>query len=192
MPRIPRHKVFVSYHHGKDQGYRNRFERLFADVYDLMDSRSVKLGSIPKGLHLDEISRRIREHYLSDSTVTVVLIGEDTWSRKHIDWEIAATVRDSEANPRSGLLGILLPTHPHFGEDDYHPGTIPPRLHDNVECGFARLYAWSESPSKVAGWIDSAYGCRKKINPDNSRVRFARNWKGPRWYPRKRRRERRG
>ena len=85
-----RHKVFVSYHHENDQGNRNRFERLFVDGYDVMDSRSVKIGAIPNGLTLDEISRRVRDDYLSDSTVTVVLVGKDTWRRKHVDWEIAA------------------------------------------------------------------------------------------------------
>ena len=44
MLRVPRHKVFVSYHHQNDQGYRDRFERMFADVYDIMDSRSVRIG----------------------------------------------------------------------------------------------------------------------------------------------------
>ncbi len=150
MPAASRHKVFVSYHHEKDQGPRNRFEKLFADVYDIMDSRSVKIGDIPNGLNLDEISRRIRDGYLSDSTVTVVLVGKDTWRRKHVDWEIAAPVRDTDANPRSGLLGILLPGHPSFGEGDRDPYVIPPRLHDNVECGFAKLYDWSDSPKEVA------------------------------------------
>ena len=186
MPPAPRHKVFVSYHHEQDQGRRDRFERLFADRYDIMDSRSVRVGAIPNGLDLDEISRRIRDNYLSDSTVTVVLIGKDTWRRKHVDWEVAATVRGTDSNPRSGLLGIVLPSHPSFGEDDYDPYTIPPRLHDNIECGFAKLYDWSGSPSEVAAWIDTAYRRRKQINPDNSHVRFAKNWKGPRWYPQKR------
>ena len=185
MPKARRHKVFVSYHHEKDQGRRNRFEKLFADVYDIMDSRSVKMGDIPNGLDLDEISRRIRDDYLSDSTVTVVLVGKDTWRRKHVDWEIAATVRDTDANPRSGLLGILLPGHPSFGKDDYDPYVIPPRLHDNVECDFAELYDWSESPKEVAAWVHEAYQRRQQINPDNSHVRFAKNWKGPRWYPEK-------
>ena len=71
---------------------------MVSDVYDIMDSRSVDIGDIPKGLHLDEISRRIRDDYLSDSTVTVVLIGKDTWRRKHVDWEIAASIRDTWAN----------------------------------------------------------------------------------------------
>ena len=185
MRRQRRHKVFVSYHHENDQGSRNQFERLFADVYDIMDSRSVRIGAIPNGLTLDEISRRVRDDYLSDSTVTVVLIGKDTWRRKHVDWEIAATLRDTDANPRSGLLGILLPTHASHNREDYDPYTIPPRLHYNVKCGFADLYSWSESPDDVAGWVDRAYRRRSTIIPDNSSVRFAKNWKGPRWYSQK-------
>ena len=185
MRRQRRHKVFVSYHHENDQGSRNRFEKPFGNVYDIMDSRSVKIGAIPNGLTLDEISRRVRDDDLSDSTVSVVLIGKDTWRRKHVDWEIAATLRDTDANPRSGLLGIFLPTHPSFNREDYDPYTIPPRLHYNVECGFADLYSWSESPADVAGWVDSAYRRRSTIIPDNSSVRFAKNWNGPRWYPQK-------
>ena len=183
MSLIHRHKVFVSYHHGNDQGYRNRFERLFSDVYDIMDSRSVRIGSIPDGLRIDEISRRIRDDYLGDSTVTVVLVGVDTWRRKHVDWEIGATVRDTNVNRRAGLVGILLPTHPSYGDDGYDPYTIPPRLHYNVECGFADLFDWSETPTEVAGWIHQAYSKRRAVNPDNGSVRFRKNWNGPRWYP---------
>ena len=148
-----------------------------------MDSRSVRIGDIPDGLHLDEVSRRIRDDYLSDSDVTVVLIGKETWRRKHVDWEIAGTIRDSEANPRSGLVGILLPSHPSFRSNGYDPYTIPPRLYYNIECGFAELHRWSESPDQVAGWINRAFRERQRVNPDNTFVRFAKNWKGPRWYP---------
>ena len=186
MPRISRHKVFVSYHHSNDQEYRNRFEELFAEVYDILDSRSVRIGDIPRGLSTDEVSRCIRDDYLSDSTVTVVLVGKDTWRRMHVDWEIAATVRDTDTNHRSGLMGILLPTHLSFGEDVYSPYTIPPRLHYNVNCGFADLYDWNESPNEVASWVDSAYRRRKEVIPDNSHIRFARNWRGTRWYPQRR------
>ena len=56
MQQTRRHKVFVSYHHGNDESHRDRFERLFADVYDIMDSRSVRLGDIPKGLDTDEVA----------------------------------------------------------------------------------------------------------------------------------------
>ena len=36
----------------------------------------------------DYVMRRIRELYLKDSTVTIVLIGKCTWARRSIDWEI--------------------------------------------------------------------------------------------------------
>ena len=186
MLRTRRHKVFVSYHHENDENYRNRFDRLFSDVYDIMDSRSVEIGDIPAGLNVDEVARRIRDGYLRDATVTVVLIGKDTWSRKHVDWEIAATIRKTEANDRGGLLGIFLPSHPSFGEDECDEYTIPPRLHYNVEAGYAELFDWSESPPDVAGWIDDAFRRRRTVSPDNSSVRFAKNWKGTRWYPQKR------
>ena len=183
MNKGSRHKVFVSYHHENDQEYRNRFEEMFVGINGVMDSRSVKIGDIPQGSSLGEISRRIRDNYLSDSTVSVVLVGKDTWRRKHVDWEITATVRDTETNPRSGLLGILLPTHDSFGDTKVDPYTIPPRLHDNVACGFAKLYWWNESARDLSVWIDEAYRRRNTIMPDNSSVRFAKNWKGPRWYP---------
>ena len=35
-----RHRVFVSYYHAEDQGYRNHFERLFSDIYDRYVSES--------------------------------------------------------------------------------------------------------------------------------------------------------
>jgi hypothetical protein len=38
------------------------------------------------------IMRRIREEYLEDSTVTMVLIGRRTWARKFVDWEIQSRV----------------------------------------------------------------------------------------------------
>ncbi len=148
-----------------------------------MGSRSVRIGSISDGLHIDEISRRIRDDHLSDSTVTVVLVGTDTWRRKHIDWEIAAIVGDTDANRRAGLVGILLPTHPSYGDDDYDPYTIPPRLHYNVECDFADLFDWSESPTEVAAWIHETYSKRRTVNSDNGSVGFRKNWKGRRWYP---------
>lgn len=186
MTQIRRHKVFVSYHHENDQAYRDRFERLFADVYDIMDSRSVRIGDIPRETNTAEVSRRIRDEYLKDATVTVVLIGTDTWRRKHIDWEIAGSIRDTNTNPRSGLLGIFLPAHTAYEEEEYDPYTTPPRLYYNVECGFAELQNWSESPGEVAGWIHEAFNRRRKVDPDNSSVRFARNWRGDRWYPQKR------
>lgn len=178
----PRHKVFVSYHHSiEDQEYRNEFERLFSESHDVMVSKSVQIGDIDPSLATDTIRQKIRDEYLRDSTVTVVLIGPETWKRKHVDWEIGSSIRHTQYNPRSGLLGIILPTYPRNDPSKYNQYTIPPRLYDNIQCGFAKIYNWSTNPVGVQQWIHEAFERRNKIDPDNSFPNFVNNRSGDRW-----------
>ncbi len=179
--KAPRHKVFVSYHHDNDQYYRNEFERLFAAQNDIMVSRSVKDGDIDTNLPTETIRQKIRDEYLSDSTVTVVLIGTETWKRKHVDWEIGSSIRQTRLSSRSGLLGILLPSYPGYAKNSYNSQTIPPRLFDNLENGFAKLYCWNESPSSMQQWIHDAFERRNKFQPNNSRLSFGKNRTGEFW-----------
>ena len=74
----------------------------------------------------DYVMRRIREKYLSNTTVTIVLIGECTKARKYVDWEIASTLRNDPVNGRSGLLGINMKSM----DRRWLP---PPRLEDNYD-----------------------------------------------------------
>lgn len=176
------HKVFVSYHHTPgDEQYRNYFERLFQESNQIMVSRSVQIGDIDPNLNTETIRQKIRDEYIRDSTVTVVLIGPETWKRKHVDWEIGSTIRDTELNPRGGLLGIILPTYPLYQQNQYNPYSIPPRLHNNIECGFAQIYRWSTNPMNVQNWIHEAFERRNAINPDNSFPSFINNRSGDRW-----------
>lgn len=176
-----RHKVFVSYHHANDQAYRNRFEQLFANLHEIMVSRSVQIGEISPNTSTETIRQKIRDEYLSDSTVTVVLIGAQTWQRKHVDWEISSSIRETRNSSRSGLLGIILPTYSRNDPTKYDPYTIPPRLYDNIKVKFAKLYNWSDNPAVVQGWIHEAFERRNKIIPDNSFPNFSNNRSGERW-----------
>ena len=175
-----RHKVFVSYYHTEDQRYRDLFEGLFSDIHDIMVSESVEIGDIDPYLKTDTIRQKIRDEYLQDSTVTVVLVGAHTWQRKFVDWEIGSSIRHTQYNSRSGLLGILLPTYPGPVNNTYDPYTIPPRLHDNKKCGFAKIYGWNEDPDTVQSWIHDAFKRRTEILPDNSRLSFKNNRSGER------------
>lgn len=181
-----RHRVFVSYYHTEDQDYREHFELLFSDIHDIMVSESVEMGDIDDTrLSTDRIHQIIRDDYLRDSTVTVVLVGAHTWQRKFVDWEIGSSIRHTKYNPRSGLLGIILPTYPRPSGDmtKYNRYTIPPRLYDNIACGFAKIYNWSDEPYTVQSWIHDAFTRRNQDPPpDNSRDSFARDRSGERWY----------
>ena len=179
MARSRRRRVFISYHHQEDQKYKDRFVKLMGDhVVD----RSVSTGDIvDQDLPVDEIRRRIRDDYIADATITVVLIGRCTWQRKHVDWEISASLIDTPHNDRCGLLGIRLPTHTDFSDVEYNPRLIPPRLAANCEGNdpFAAVHRWSGSENEVnriRQWIDDAFSRRRRQpEPDNSYQLFARN-----------------
>lgn len=102
------HKVFISYHHDNDQWAKDALskwakeEKLFIDV-------SVDTGDIDDNLDDETIRIRIRDEYLRDSTVTILLVGEETKYRKHVDWELYSSMRDSPKNKKSGILVIMLP-----------------------------------------------------------------------------------
>ena len=174
-----RHKVFVSFHE-EDRNYRKLFARhMGSDIVD----KSVADGDIDPGLKVDTTRGKIRDEFIADATVTVVLVGRCTWQRKHVDWEIGSSLRATRNNPRCGLIGIWLPTHPDFGKLNYRKSLIPPRLADNVEGtgAFARMYHWPHpwNTATVRHWIHAAFRRRNTVNPDNTRDQFRRNRSGP-------------
>ncbi len=189
-----RHKTFVSYHHANDQDRKHIFDLRFGNKFEILERGSVDLGDIDPNLQTDAIRQTIRDEYLRDCSVTVVLVGTQTWQRKHVDWEIGATIRDTKYNPRGGLLGIILPSYRAAYPNaltsrrdgsvvQYDPYTIPPRLHDNVQRGYATLHPWSEDAEEVQAWIHAAY-LRKDdatVLPNNARPAYGKNRTGLRW-----------
>jgi hypothetical protein len=179
-----KHKVFISFHHGVKtidpqcgQFWKERFEALFHDHYETIISKSVQDGDIKDGIQTETTRQKIRDEFIADATVTVVLIGPETWKRKHVDWEISSSIRDTKNNSKCGLIGILLPTYPNYNpvKNTYNGKTIPPRLQKNIDCGFATIHVWNENPAVVSDWIHKAFERRDKINPDNSYPMFANN-----------------
>ena len=113
---------------------------------DIVD-KSVEDGDIDDcNLKVETIRQKIRDDFIADATVTVVLIGPCIWQRKHVDWEIGSSLRDTAKNPRCSLLGILLPNHPDFGKRTYTPRLTPPRLADNCrgDDPYACIYNWPD------------------------------------------------
>lgn len=178
----PQYKVYVSYHHSiEDQEYRNHFEEILLANQDVVIMKSVQVGNIDPNSDAEIVQQKIRDVYLKDSTVTIVLIGSETWKRKHVDWEIGASIRKTQNSPSSGLLGIVLPTYPQNGMTEYNQHSIPPRLYDNIKCGFASIHDWDTDPFIVQEWIHEAFERRNKVDPDNSRPSFVDNLFGEEW-----------
>ena len=183
MANTPRHKVFISYYHDDDQEYKDRLaQALDSKAVD----KSVSQGDIrDEGLHIDEIRRTIRDDHIADATVTIVLIGPCTWQRKHVDWEISASLIDRRNNRRCGLLGILLPTHPDHGKrpEDRNPRLLPPRLARNIGGNdpFAAICDWPRNglSRRLLPKIHTAFLRRNRTPwPDDSLGLFANNRSG--------------
>lgn len=193
---IPKHKVFLSFHH-QDDGYRQQFEQQFSNEFNpIFVNRSVQDGDIDPNHQTDTIRREIRDNFISDSTVTIVLIGSETWKRKHVDWEIGYSLTQTSQNTRSGLIGILLPSYqPHreyfsytncsseYTENGgiYTPCNIPPRLYDNIQSGYAKIYSYPSSAYELKKWIHEAFQRRNSGLHCNSRDYFVNNRNSSHW-----------
>lgn len=146
------HKVFISYHHANDQWYKNRLIEIGNGVF--IDA-SVDTGDISEEMSDQAIREKIRDDYLKDSTVTIVLVGTDTKYRKHVDWEIYSSMHDGKINKKSGILVINLPSiqqdsriYVGHGEHSIYPASwqwqafsedsqpyLPERVLDNLKHG---------------------------------------------------------
>ena len=103
------HKVFISYHHDNDQQYKDDLVT-FAEKNQIFIDVSVDTGDISDDLDDESIREKIRDEYLRDSTVTIVLVGTKTKNRKHVDWEIYSSMYDGAVNKKSGIVVIMLPS----------------------------------------------------------------------------------
>lgn len=103
------HKVFISHHHANDQAYKEELAR-FGEANGVFIDQSVDTGDISERLSDQRIREKIRDQYLRDTSVTIVLVGTHTKRRKHIDWEIYSSMIDGEVNKKSGILVINLPS----------------------------------------------------------------------------------
>lgn len=114
---IARHRAFISYYHHDDQRYKDylikmqEFNIETMQMQSIFEDFSVHENEIDDtGLSSEQIRCIIRDEYIKDATVLILLCGENTKKRKHIDWELHAAMYDSPANRQMGIIVINLPT----------------------------------------------------------------------------------
>ncbi len=151
-----RHKVFISYHavdavevlefiEGNTDVFIPRAIGMEEDGSDIIDSTNVAY-----------IRQTIKSKFLRDSTVTLVAIGECTWARKFVDWEIYTSLR-SDPTP-NGLLAVQLPSV--AGSSPSIPARLSANLAPNGETGYANYYVPPTSQSSLRSWIQEAFDGR--------------------------------
>ncbi|WP_175988113.1 TIR domain-containing protein [Microbacterium tenebrionis] len=151
-----RHKVFISYHavdavevlefiEGNTDVFIPRAIGMEEDGSDIIDSTNVAY-----------IRQTIKSKFLRDSTVPLVAIGECTWARKFVDWEIYTSLR-SDPTP-NGLLAVQLPSV--AGSSPSIPARLSANLAPNGETGYANYYVPPTSQSSLRSWIQEAFDGR--------------------------------
>ena len=106
---IKKHKVFISCYHQDDQKYKDKLLKL-NEQFDIFDNYSVPENEVDdRGKPRESIRKIIRDQYIKDATVLILLCGKNTSGRKFIDWELHAAMYDTPKNPKMGILVINLP-----------------------------------------------------------------------------------
>lgn len=144
--------AFVSYHHARDQHFKDHLVWL-AQNYGAFEDRSVNTGDIDDDARSSESIRQlIRDEYLRDSEVTILLCGRETRHRKHVDWELKSSMIDGRVNKKSGILvinvdgantGNFLTALPHEQEAiyPYHGGWLTLETKGQFEAFYPDLPA---------------------------------------------------
>lgn len=153
-----RRRVFISFSH-RDEIEANRFIYQFATVGQVFTPYVLGLGSNSDFINSTDteyVMRRIRQDYLQDTTVTIVLVGSCTHSRRYVDWELKSSLRQGEYTP-NGVMGIVLPS---CGTGAIPPPRLAANWSPNHQATYARYWVYPRSPQELAGWIEDAFAAR--------------------------------
>lgn len=107
-----RHKCFISFKR-EDENYKKAIQSWVENnKVDMIDK---SLDEPINSSNEEYIMQKIRRDYLSDSTVTIFLIGsyssEDlgAYEQRFIKRELQASLYNGVGNSRNGILGVVLP-----------------------------------------------------------------------------------
>lgn len=171
---LTKRKTFISYYHNDDQAFKTELRNLASD---LIVSKSVEAGDINTDVSTEYIKQLIQKGFLSDTTVLIVLIGNKTKCRKHVDWEISGALNQKVGGNYAGLLGLILPNHPDFGTKKATYDLMPARLADNFKSNYAVIRDYTTNRITLQNYIEEAFNNRttKTLDRINSRLQLQRN-----------------
>ncbi|PIW65687.1 MAG: hypothetical protein COW12_00565 [Candidatus Omnitrophica bacterium CG12_big_fil_rev_8_21_14_0_65_45_16] len=162
---LPRRKVFISYFKG-DKNWVDSFVKQYGPEGEgIFTPKALGVNDIDDFVNSDNpeyIMSQIREKYLGDSSVTIVLIGSCTHSRRYVDWEIKSSLRRGTilAGPiPNGLIGITIPPLSSGPNWPHLPDRFKRNFQKNGK-GYARYYTYPTLGATLRSWIEDAYNAR--------------------------------
>lgn len=137
-------KVFISYHRA-DTKDREHIE-------DLLKDNNIPFYAVPKDVNFDgEHHQYIKDTILQgmyDCDVLLCIVGKDTYTRPHVDWELHEALKGN-IHTRRGILAVMLEKRGDSKNNiDY--ATFPNRLEDNEDYIVIEQYASLQDRLKEA------------------------------------------
>lgn len=156
-------KVFISYHRA-DTKAREHIE-------DLLKDNDIPFYAVPKNVNFDgKHHQYIKDTILQgmyDCDVLLCIVGKDTYTRPHIDWELHEALK-GDVNKRRGIVAVMLEKRGDSKNNiDY--ATFPNRLEDNENYIVIEQYASLQD--RLKGALDAALdnSLNKRIQTSNKR-----------------------
>jgi hypothetical protein len=159
-PLPVKRRVFISYCH-LDQQEAENFVVAWRNVFTARALGMAFDNNMVNSTDPAYVMSRIRADYLGDSTITIVLIGTCTHSRRYVDWELKASMQRGNSTP-NGVVAFLLPSaHNHNGLQYPH---LPDRLAANYRyldnTTYARYWFMPETETAMTECIETAFRSR--------------------------------
>jgi hypothetical protein len=169
-PTPVKRRVFISSFHA-DRREVNEFIYRWATIENVFTAEA--LGSFDNDDFINSnnteyVMGEIRRRYLLNSSVTILLVGRCTHSRRYVDWELKSSLRRG-TNVPNGLVAFVLPSamppaYGLFGPIEWHQRTwpvIPDRLAANWNFNqqdncYARYFVMPTSADELRGHIEAA------------------------------------
>jgi hypothetical protein len=171
MPSIgAKRKVFITYSHF-DELTVSQFINYWAYHEEVFIPKALGVRDNDNFIDSDNpdyVMSQIRQKYVGDTSVTIVLIGTCTHSRRYVDWEIKASLTQPAGGLPNGLLGILL--------QPLEEAHLPDRFAKNFKSaqgdGYARYRYAPKTAEQLAAWIEDGFQARTSranliVNPQD-------------------------
>lgn len=128
-------KVFISYHRA-DTKEREHIEAL-------LKAKSISYYAVPKNINFDgkhhQYIKDIILQEMNDCDILLCIVGKETYTRPHVDWELHEALK-GDVNTRRGVLVVMLEKRGD-SKKNINYATFPNRLQDNEDYIIVEQYA---------------------------------------------------